>query len=179
MTGGMLNDVVYDAYLANDRTLDDPEIVTVEKGGTIRLRIINGAAASNMWIDLGALEGELDRGRRQRHPSAEGQGLPAGHRPARRYPHPHSRRKAAHSPCCSGPEGLPQRTGIVLATAGAAVARVAGEGDTAPALDLSQELLYRAVAKPREEPVTRTEMLMLTGGGRGLRLGPQRQGLDA
>jgi len=27
------NDVNYDAYLANDRTLNDPEVVKVEKGG--------------------------------------------------------------------------------------------------------------------------------------------------
>jgi FtsP/CotA-like multicopper oxidase with cupredoxin domain len=53
----------------------------------------------------------------------------------------------------------------VLATAGAAVAKIAEEGGMAPALDLSQELLYRAVAKLRDEPVNRTEMLMLTGGG--------------
>ncbi len=54
-----LNDVTFDAYLANDRTLDDPEILRVEMGGQVRLRIINAAAASNMWIDLGPLEGEL------------------------------------------------------------------------------------------------------------------------
>ena len=54
-----LNDVTYDAYLANDRTLDDPQIVPVETGGRMRLRIINGAAASNMWIDLGRIVGQL------------------------------------------------------------------------------------------------------------------------
>ena len=37
----------------------------------------------------------------------------------------------------------------------------------APALDLKQELLYRAVAKLPLEPVNRTEMLMLTGGENG------------
>lgn len=50
MHGGMgamdLNDMDYDAYLANDRTLDDPEIVNVETGGRVRLRIINGATAT-------------------------------------------------------------------------------------------------------------------------------------
>ena len=56
---GMLNDVQFDAYLANDRTLADPEVVRVGKATQIRLRIINGSAASNMWIDLGALQGEL------------------------------------------------------------------------------------------------------------------------
>ena len=58
--GGMdLNDVAYDAFLANDRTLDDPDIVRVEKGQRLRLRIINGAAATNFMVDLGALSGEL------------------------------------------------------------------------------------------------------------------------
>ena len=45
--GGMdLNDIDYDAYLANDRTLDDPEVVRVENRGRVRLRIINGATAT-------------------------------------------------------------------------------------------------------------------------------------
>ena len=56
---GMLNDIAFDAYLANDRTLADPEVVRVGRATQIRLRIINGSAASNMWIDLGALQGEL------------------------------------------------------------------------------------------------------------------------
>ena len=54
-----LNDVAYDAYLANDRTLEDPEIVTVERAGRVRLRIINAAASTNFLIDLGRLEGTL------------------------------------------------------------------------------------------------------------------------
>ena len=33
-----LNDVKYDAFLANDRTLADPEIVKVEPGGRVLLR---------------------------------------------------------------------------------------------------------------------------------------------
>jgi FtsP/CotA-like multicopper oxidase with cupredoxin domain len=54
-----LNDIEYDAYLANDRTLDDPEVVGVERGGRVRLRVINGATATAFTIDLGGLEGEL------------------------------------------------------------------------------------------------------------------------
>jgi FtsP/CotA-like multicopper oxidase with cupredoxin domain len=53
------NDVDYDAYLANDRTLNDPEVVKVEKGGRVRLRIINGSSGTNFFIDLGTLSGEL------------------------------------------------------------------------------------------------------------------------
>ena len=41
-----LNDIEYDAYLANDRTLDDPEVIKVERGGRIRVRVINGATAT-------------------------------------------------------------------------------------------------------------------------------------
>ena len=38
-----LNDIQYDAFLANDRTLDDPLTVKVERNGRVRLRLINGA----------------------------------------------------------------------------------------------------------------------------------------
>jgi FtsP/CotA-like multicopper oxidase with cupredoxin domain len=54
-----LNDVKFDAFLANDRTLDDPEVVRVERNGRVLLRIINAAASTQFWIDLGALEGTL------------------------------------------------------------------------------------------------------------------------
>lgn len=36
MSGADLNDVPYDALLANDRTLADPEVVRVERGGRVR-----------------------------------------------------------------------------------------------------------------------------------------------
>jgi FtsP/CotA-like multicopper oxidase with cupredoxin domain len=58
-TGPHLQDVVYDAFLANDRTLDDPEVFRVERGGRVRLRLINGATATNFWLDLGQLDGRL------------------------------------------------------------------------------------------------------------------------
>lgn len=51
-------EVKYDAYLTNFRTLDDPEIVEVAAGNKVRLRIINGAAATNFFIYLGQLTGE-------------------------------------------------------------------------------------------------------------------------
>src|SRR3984885_6236712 len=54
-----LNDVTYDAFLANDRTLADPEVIKIEPGGHVLLRVINGSAMSNFHLDLGALNGEL------------------------------------------------------------------------------------------------------------------------
>jgi hypothetical protein len=41
-----LNDIDYDAFLANDRTLADPEVIRTESGGRVRLRLINGASST-------------------------------------------------------------------------------------------------------------------------------------
>jgi hypothetical protein len=51
-----LNDIGFDAYRANERTLDDPEIVSLDRGLGVRLRIINGALFTNFHIDLGRLQ---------------------------------------------------------------------------------------------------------------------------
>src|SRR6195256_1943815 len=45
-----LNDIDYDAFLANDRTLADPEIIRTEPGGGVQLRLINAASSTNFWI---------------------------------------------------------------------------------------------------------------------------------
>ena len=164
MMAGMMNDVAFDAYLANDRTLDDPEVVRVEKGGSLRLRIINGASASNMWIDLGPLEAELIAVDGSAIEPLSGSVFPLAiaQRADLRIRVP---KEGGAFPVLFRPEGVAAQTGIVLATQGASVPRLSSEAKAAPALDLSQERLYRAVAKLRPEPVTRTEMLMLTGGG--------------
>ncbi|MCF6766595.1 multicopper oxidase family protein [Thiotrichales bacterium 19S3-7] len=54
-----LNDVNYDAYLTNYHQDSHPEIRYVKKGSDVRLRFINGASASNFWINLGKLDGKL------------------------------------------------------------------------------------------------------------------------
>ncbi|MEI7600812.1 MAG: multicopper oxidase family protein [Aestuariivirga sp.] len=166
MGGAMLNDIVFDAYLANDHTLDDPEVVSVEKNSTLRLRIINGAAASNMWIDLGAIEGELIAVDGNAIYPMKGSLFPIAmaQRADIRLKVP---AEGGAFPVLFRPEGVTARTGIVIATKGAAIPKLAGEGDMTPALDLSQELLYRPVAKLPQEPVNRTEMLALTGGEKG------------
>ena len=56
-----LNDVKYDAFLANDRTLADPEVIKVEPGGRVLLRIINSSSMSAYHIDLGAARRRVDR----------------------------------------------------------------------------------------------------------------------
>ena len=54
-----VNDIAYDAYLANDRTLDDPEVIKVERRGKVRLRIINGATSTVFTIDTGKIDGTV------------------------------------------------------------------------------------------------------------------------
>jgi FtsP/CotA-like multicopper oxidase with cupredoxin domain len=162
--GAMLNDVVFDAYLCNDRTLDDPEIVAVETGGQIRLRIINAAAASNLWIDLGSLQGDLIAVDGNAVHPVRGSLFPLAiaQRADIRVRMPEG---GGAFPVLFQPEGVVTRTGLVLASPGSPVAKIAAEAAPAPAVDLAFEQHLRAAGTLPDEPVTRTEMLMLTGGG--------------
>lgn len=157
-----LNDVEYDAYLANDRTLVDPEVVRVDRGGRVRLRIINGSAATNFHIDLGAIDGTL----------IAVDGMPIEPVTGRRFPIAIAQRLDIRMTVPAGTalpvlalrEGDRQRTGLVLATPGAAIARIAdlGEGKAAP-LDLSLEARLRASSPLAARPVDRTIPMVLGG----------------
>lgn len=162
--GAMLNDIVFDAYLANDRTLDDPEVVRAEKGGRFRLRIINASAASNMWIDLGSLTGELIAvdGQSVRPVSGARFPLAIAQRADIRLQLPQG---SGSWPVLFKVEGATGQSGIVLASGDGAVTRISDVGDLQPALTLDMELQLRAMGKTPEVAVSRTEMLMLTGGG--------------
>ncbi|MCA0451875.1 MAG: multicopper oxidase domain-containing protein [Proteobacteria bacterium] len=144
MGGPHANDVPYDAYLANDRTLDDPEIVRVTRGQRVRLRIINGGTATAFFIDTGALTATciaIDGTAclphsATRFPIAQGQRLdllveiPAG---------------GGAFPIFAQVEAAKMRTGIVLATTGAAIAKLANDGaDAMPHTDLSLDAILRA-----------------------------------
>jgi FtsP/CotA-like multicopper oxidase with cupredoxin domain len=162
--GGMANDVNFDALLANDRTMDDPEVVQAENGGRFRLRIINACAASNLWIDLGNLAGQLiavDGNAiypvtASRFPLAVAQRadirltLPAG---------------SQAFPILFQSEGAPLRAGIFLKAGDAIVGKLGDTGEAGAAIDLAFESGLKAVGVIPDEPVTRTEMLMLGGGG--------------
>lgn len=145
MAGTDLNDIEYDAYLANDRTLDDPEIVRVDRNGTVRLRIINAATATAFTVDLGALHGDLIAVDGQPVVPVSGSRFPLamGQRADVRLRLP---AEGGSFPVLALREGAPERTGIVLATTGALVPRLPGAGDEAgPVLDLGLESRLRAV----------------------------------
>jgi len=138
------NDVRYDAYLANDRTLDDPDVIRVERGVSVRLRIINGATATAFFIDTGALDARciaVDGSSCQpmtarRFPLAQGQRIDlAVTVPA----------EGGVFPILAQVEAATMRTGIILATRGASVARIPDTAAVAaPHTDLSLDAALTA-----------------------------------
>jgi len=160
-----LNDFNFDAYLANDRTLDDPEVVSVDKGGRVLLRIINGAAATVFWIDTGALLGRAvaTDGNPIQPVAGSRFGLAMGQRLDIELDLPG---EGGAFPILALREGAVERTGIILATKGAAIARIAGLSETAhPAFsgDLRQETQFSALVSLADRPVDRADTLMLGG----------------
>jgi FtsP/CotA-like multicopper oxidase with cupredoxin domain len=153
------NDVKYDAYLANDRTLADPQVIEVAPG-PFRLRIINGATATAFWIDTGlptqviATDGTPCTPLTGQHfPIAMGQRLdllvtipPEG----------------GAFPVLAQVESARMRTGVILATKRAAVTRVAdmAERDAEP-LDLRLDAALSARAQPESKS---GQMLHITLG---------------
>ncbi|WP_353472099.1 multicopper oxidase domain-containing protein [Salipiger sp. H15] len=166
--GGMamdLNDFEFDAYLANDRTLDDPEVVAVEPNGKVRLRVINGSSMTAYWIDTGGLAAALvavDGDPVQplaasRFPIAQGQRMEIdldlpGDRLAR--------------PILALREGAREQTGLILAPRGSTIPRLAtrAEAETPPvAGDLRQELALCAVSPLAARQADAQHMVMLGG----------------
>ncbi|OIQ78529.1 copper resistance protein A precursor [mine drainage metagenome] len=166
--GGMamdINDYDFDAYLANDRTLSDPEVVHVEKGGRIRLRVVNAAAATTFWIDTGAVEGRLVAvdGRDVQPLAGHRFGVAMAQRLDIELDLPGS---GGRFPVLAQREGARDRTGLILASTGAKVQRIEAKAEEgAPAFDmnLAQESRLRAVNPLAARPVDKAEMVMLSG----------------
>jgi FtsP/CotA-like multicopper oxidase with cupredoxin domain len=163
MRSGMamdLNDVNYDAFLANDHTFANPEVVRTELAGRIRLRLINGASSTQFWIDLGALTGTV----------IAADGHPVRPLRATRLPLAMAQRLdvlidlpgLGPYPIFAQVEGKRARTGIILAASSAPMSRLAAEAeDNAPAVDLSLERRLEAVnpLAPRAPGVTHRVIL--------------------
>jgi FtsP/CotA-like multicopper oxidase with cupredoxin domain len=158
----MGSDIMFDAMLANDRTLNDPEIVRAEPGGNLHLRIINGCAATNMWIDLGTLEGTLvavDGNsvlplKASRIPLAIAQRadirlkLPAG---------------SGSWPILFQAEGDTLRSGIIVQAGTGHIEKLADRGTAGAALDVEMEAKLQSLAQVLDEPVSHSELVTLTG----------------
>lgn len=163
MPGMDMNDVEYDAYLANDRTLDDPEVLRVERGGRVRLRLINGATSTAFHIDLGALTGQVIAvdGSPVQPVTGNRFGMAMGQRLDIRLTLP---AEGGAFPILALREGAAERTGIILATAGAAVGKLSGLSTAASgALDLALERSLTAVTPLAARPADLTGRVRLTG----------------
>lgn len=57
-TGKDLVDVAYDAFLVNLATLSKPQVISVNPGSLVRLRIINGSSSTNFYVKLQELEAQ-------------------------------------------------------------------------------------------------------------------------
>jgi FtsP/CotA-like multicopper oxidase with cupredoxin domain len=158
-----LNDVKYDAFLANFRTLADPEIVKVEPGGRVLLRVINSSSMSAFHVGLGALDGELT--------AVDGFAIEPirGHE----FPAAVAQRLDIRLELPPGPgaypvlaqlEGERSQTGIILVAGDAPVARIPDAAETpSPALTLDLERALRAKKPLAERKVDRIHTLNLTG----------------
>jgi FtsP/CotA-like multicopper oxidase with cupredoxin domain len=147
-----LHDVEYDAFLANDRTFEDPQMFRVERSGRVRLRLINGATATNFWLDLGRLEGRL----------IAVDGMPVVPVTGRRFEFAIAQRLdivlelpqgEGAWPIFAVREGERARTGFILATSGGKVEKVTGEAQSAAnpvGLGLERRLQAAQPLEPRE-----------------------------
>ncbi len=178
--GGMdLNDVSYDAFLANDRTLADPQVFDVEKGAEVRLRIINAAASTNFMIELGNVEGTV----------LTVDGNPVVPLKVRQFPLAIAQRvdivvrlpaDGSALPVLARGEGLTRQTGVVLRPRGAAVARISETAETAaPALSLMDEMKLRAAQPLPSRPIDRSVPVDLTGNMSGYVWGMAVHGMEA
>ncbi len=157
-----LNDIDYEAFLANDRTLADPEVIRAEPGGRVRLRLINAASATQFWIDLGTLTGTV----------VAADGFPVQPVRGTRLPLAIAQRldvlidlpgNGAY-PIFAQVEGKRLRTGIVLAAPGAPVSRLAAvAGENAPPVDLSLERRLEAVTPLATRAPDVTHRMILAG----------------
>ena len=162
-SGPDLNDVKYDAFLANFRTLADPEIVKVEPGGRVLLRIINSSSMSAFHIGLGALEGELI--------AVDGFEVEPIH--GQTFPVAVAQRLDIRVSLPPGPgaypvlaqlEGERAQTGIVLAAAGAPLTRIPNVAEApSPPLNLDLERTLRAKKPLASRKADRVHILNLTG----------------
>src|SRR3984893_7860584 len=158
-----LNDVKYDAFLANARTLGDPEVVKVEPGGRVLLRVINSSSMSAFHVDLGPLDGEL----------IAVDGFRIAPVVARRFPIAVAQRldirlaiprAPAAYPVLAVLEGDSRQTGIILQAGAAPIARIPDNASTAsPALTLDLERRLRAAEPLKPRKADRVHTLHLTG----------------
>ena len=161
------NDVDYDAYLANDRTLDDPEVTRVEPGGRVRLRIINGATTTAFFIELPGLLGQIVAVDGNAITPVPGSSFPIGMGQRLDIVVTLPRQEGAW-PILARREGDANQTGIILATRKAAIGKIASLAKTkAGIVSLELERKLSALSPLTQRPADRRLLLSLEGSMMG------------
>ncbi|WP_363350907.1 multicopper oxidase family protein [Methylocystis echinoides] len=158
-----LNDVAYDAFLANERTIDAPDVIPVEAGGRILLRLVNSASMSNFRVDLGALDGSLVAVDGQDVVPVTGRSFPIA--VAQRLDILVDLPKGARAfPICFVLEGERRQAAVILSAPGAPIEKLPqAAAEPAAALDLALESQLRAASPLAARKADRTIPIDLTG----------------
>lgn len=158
-----LNDVKYDAYLTNYRTLNNPEVVRVLPGEKIRLRVTDAAAASNFFVNLKSLSGKLIAVDAQRiHPiTGNTFSVAMGQRLDIEIQIP---KGTGAYPILAQGEGSTMQTGLILATPNAVIPKLSENAPhKARAITDQQELSLRALHPLVNKPIDKIITVNLAG----------------
>jgi len=156
-------DVKYDALLANRRTLDDPEVISVNPGESVLLRLIAASSNQNFYVDTGDLEAELL--------AVDGKGvqpikgsffqLGVAQRLDLKITIP---KEGGAYPILAQGEGTKLLCGVILTTEGASVPKLSRTASLSTAsLDNIQEKELRSVNPLSDRPIDRTLPAALGG----------------
>lgn len=158
-----LNDINFDVFIANRRTLDNPDIFQVKPEEKVRLRIINGSTASNFWISTGNLKAKaiaIDGNDIKPFEDTTFQ-LAIAQRIDLEVTIP---KNGGAFPILAQTEGTKQQTGIILATPQATIPHLSQQADKlAPALDNTQEYKIHPLQPLADKSITTTLKYDLTG----------------
>lgn len=155
-------DVKYDALLANRRTLDDPEIISVNAGESVLLRLIAASSNQNFYVDTGGLEAELLGVDGKAVQPIKGNFFQLG--VAQRLDLKVTIPKEGAYPILAEGEGTKLLCGVILTTKGAPVPTLPRNTIVSTAsLDNTQEKRLRAVNPLSDRSIDRTLPAVLGG----------------
>jgi len=156
-------DVKYDALLANRRTLDDPEVISVKAGESVLLRLIAASSNQNFYVDTGSLESELLAvdGKAVQPINGNFFQLGVAQRLDLKVTIP---KQGGAYPILAQGEGTKLLCGVVLTTKGASVPKLSSTASVSTvSLDNTQERKLRAMSPLTERPLNRRLAAVLGG----------------
>src|SRR5262245_21677145 len=156
-------DFKYDALIANRRTLDDPEIISVNAGESVLLRLIAASSSQNFYVDTGDLEAELLAVDGKPVQSIKGSFFQLGvaQRLDLKVTIP---KQGGAYPILAQGEGTKLLCGVVLMTKGASLPQLSRTASmSTAALDNTQEKRLRALNPLPDRPIDRTLSAALGG----------------